>query len=80
MENFLFLHMIKCAVLEKKKLETVTVKLSVYNAILSATLLEKSQCFSNYGSKQPPEVFNKKRCSEKFHKIHRKTPVPESLF
>ena len=21
-----------------------------------------------------------KRCSEKFHKIHRKTPVPESLF
>ena len=50
MENFLFLHMIKCAVLEKKnKLETVTAKLSVYNAILSATLLEKSQCFSNYG-------------------------------
>ena len=25
------------------------------------------------------EVFSKKRCSEKFHKFHRKTPVLESL-
>ena len=25
------------------------------------------------------EVFCKKRSSEKFHKIHRKTPVPESF-
>ena len=30
--------------------------------------------------KQPPEVLCKKRCSQKFHKIHRKTPVPKSLF
>ena len=30
--------------------------------------------------KQPPEVFCKRSCSYKFHKIHRKTPVPESLF
>ena len=30
--------------------------------------------------KQPPEVFYEKRCSCKFHKIYRKTPVPESLF
>ena len=30
--------------------------------------------------KQPPEVFYIKRCSQKFDKIHRKTPVPESLF
>ena len=30
--------------------------------------------------KQSPEVFCKKRCSYKFQKIHRKTPVPESLF
>ena len=30
--------------------------------------------------KQPPEVFCKKRCSKKFRKIHRKTPVAESLF
>ena len=30
--------------------------------------------------KQPPEVFCKKRCSQKFRKIHRETSVPESLF
>ena len=30
--------------------------------------------------KQPPEVLCKKRCSYKFLKIHRKTPVPEFLF
>ena len=30
--------------------------------------------------KQPPEVFYKKRCSEKFRKIYRKTLVPECLF
>ena len=30
--------------------------------------------------KQPPEVFCKKICSWKFHKIHRKTPVPEAFF
>ena len=30
--------------------------------------------------KQPPEVFCKKSCSYKFHKIHRKRPVPEPLF
>ena len=30
--------------------------------------------------KQLPEVFYPKRCSKKFHKIHRKSPVPESLF
>ena len=31
-----------------------------------------------FRQKQPPEVFFKKRCSEKFQKVHRKTPVPES--
>ena len=30
--------------------------------------------------KQPQEVFCKKRCSEKFRKIHRKAPMPETLF
>ena len=30
--------------------------------------------------KQPSDVFYKKRCSLKFRKLHRKTPVPESLF
>ena len=28
---------------------------------------------------QPPEVFFDKRCSQIFRKIHRKTPVPETL-
>ena len=31
-------------------------------------------------NKQPPELFCKKRCSQKCRKIHRKTPLPESLF
>ena len=35
--------------------------------------------FSDF-EKQPPEVFYKKKYYYKFHKIHRKTPVPESLF
>ena len=30
-----------------------------------------------YYQKQPPQVFCKKRCPQKFRKIHRKTPVPE---
>ena len=30
--------------------------------------------------KQPPEVFYEKSCSRKSHKVHRKIPVPESLF
>ena len=30
--------------------------------------------------KQSLEVFFKKRCSDKFHKIHRKTPMSESPF
>ena len=33
---------------------------------------------SNIGQTQPPELFYKIRCSSKFHRIHRKTPVPES--
>ena len=30
--------------------------------------------------KQPPEVFCKKRCSQKFHKTHWKTPAPDLFF
>ena len=30
--------------------------------------------------KQPPEMFYKNTCSQKFHNIHKKTPVLESLF
>ena len=35
-------------------------------------------CGNNRNSR--PEVFCKKKCSQKFRKIHRKTPVPETLF
>ena len=34
----------------------------------------------NNEQKQPPEMFYKKRCSQKLNKILRKTPVPGSLF
>ena len=37
-------------------------------------------CMPTTIQKQPPEVFCKKRCSYKFRKIDRKTPVSESLF
>ena len=33
-----------------------------------------------HNQKQPPEVFYEKKVFLEFHKIHRKTPVPESLF
>ena len=36
--------------------------------------------YKHTGKKQPPEVFFKKRCSQKFRKIYRKTRVPESLY
>ena len=47
------------------------VELLANSAVVCIVIL----CFQ----KQPPEVFYKKRCSYKFHKIHRKSPVPESL-
>ena len=40
----------------------------------------KGMFYSEYSLKQPPEVFCEKSCSYKFHKIHRKTPVSQSLF
>ena len=33
-----------------------------------------------YFQEQPPEVFYKKRCSQRFRNIHRKTLLLESLF
>ena len=45
----------------------------------------KKESYENFDlhvtdQKQPPEVFCKKRCSEKFRKINRKTSVPKSLY
>ena len=70
----------------KSKLSSIfQVKLVDKNIVLSRSLgsifmhmrvnlhLKKDQ-------KHRPEVFCKKSCSQKFRKIHRKTPVPESLF
>ena len=34
----------------------------------------------NMTKKQPLKMFYKRRCSLRFHKVHRKTPVPDSLF
>ena len=45
--------------------------------LLEATLSGYIHEFQNY--QQPPEVFYKKRCSQKYRKIHGKTPVPETL-
>ena len=44
--------------------------ITIYFAVMKVT---KSQ-------KQPPEVFCKKSCSQKFRNIHGKTAVLESLF
>ena len=33
-------------------------------------------CFRSCFRKQPPEIFCNKRCFQKFHKIHKKRPVP----
>ena len=40
----------------------------------------KVEYFLHFNQKQPPEMFYKNNCSGKFVKIHRKRPVPESLF
>ena len=38
------------------------------------------ELFQKYTQKQPPKVFFKKRCSQKFRKIHRKIPVSDTFF
>ena len=45
---------------------------------LFASMKHRSR--GNKIQKQSPEVLYKKKCSQKFLKIHRKTPVPEYLF
>ena len=35
---------------------------------------------NNWYQKQPPQVFCKKTCSQKFREIDRKAPVSESLY
>ena len=55
-------------------------KSSIIDARVLNTALLLQTLFQPRFQKQPPDVFCNKRCFYKFHKIHRKTPVPESLF
>ena len=68
----------------KEKLNDLLVlqeKLSKYSEQIQILTLVPDKWFRTYCSqKQPPEVFYIKRYSQKFDKMHRKTPVPESLF
>ena len=63
------------------KLLPIITKSSILDA---AAVLEPPLVFVTQSNicdqKQPPEVFYNKRRSQKFPKIYRKTPVPESLF
>ena len=49
------------------------------NLEVRAVVLDISKAFDKVWHKdqKQPEVFCKKRCSQEFHKIHRKTPVPK---
>ena len=46
--------------------------------IISLAFWNVWEIYLMYVQKQPPDVFYRKRCSLKFHKIHRRTPVPGS--
>ena len=75
---------------QKKSSVPYQKKSSVYEPIIlveNDKILGKNEifktfndCFSNITYKQPPEVLYEKMCSQKFHKNHRETPVPEFLF
>ena len=58
----------------------IRISLSVQTNSKSLTLHLTKVAFLNLkGQKQPPQVFCKKRCSQKFHKNHWKTPVSVSF-
>ena len=59
-------------------LEVVDVKDSCNSTVFNNFNIQVLSKYQKW--KQPPEVFYVDRCSYKFHKIHRKTSVPESLF
>ena len=50
------------------------------NKYKGVTYLDIHKLSENFVKKQPPDVFYEKSFSWKFRKIHRKAPVPESLF
>ena len=59
------------ATISNKDVKNIFAKLSIL--IVRGVLVTPLQ-------KQPSEVFYEKRCSSKFHKVHRKAPVPGLLF
>ena len=95
-ENLLLLlfHLLKFRKLRKSKCKKIYIYIYIrrrppkfwvqnifnYNLQQNVRFLQHSSRHYLPRQKQPPEVFCKKRCSWKFHKIHRKTPVLESLF
>ena len=62
--------------MSKKRMDAALQEKSISQVLLKHFTHEQEVAIR----KQPPEVFYKKRCSEKFRKIYRKTPVPGSLF
>ena len=69
--------------LETVKPQEISIKVCVifYNRYLLSRLWRKNKFYCNQLiQNQPPEVFFIERCSQKFSKIHRKTPALESSF
>ena len=52
----------------------------IVTPILLQKLINDFAVCKHQKQKQPPKVFYEKRCSQRFYKINRKTPVSESLF
>ena len=47
--------------------------------VIEKKIVHHKTCFID-PQKKPPELFCKKSCSQKFHKIHKEKTVPESFF
>ena len=52
------------------------IRVSIYDSIYNFASINVLHAALQQ-QKQPPEMFGKKRCSQKFCKIHTKTPVPD---
>ena len=59
---------------------TITVTKTLHLITYLRPMFPHKETSQATAEKQQPEVFCEKRCSSKFHKIHKKMPVPESRF
>ena len=50
------------------------------NMSLHSSEIQVKYKMDSISQQQPPEVLCKKRCSQKFHNIHSKTPAPDLFF